>query len=182
MKIFTACSIFLSGAVAVVSQGAVAAGACESLVHVGACIFASALPEEPNSPIARLSGVEGIVMASDAQGFSPVRSDIPLLIGDRVVIADGGKAKLRAGKSFDQDIVAPAVLNATILDGCGCISVQSGVRVFAQRSLENQGDPRTEAQPLTKLQLGALGAVAVGTVAVTAAIVSNNDSDQASSP
>ncbi|MGX1100240.1 hypothetical protein [Amorphus sp. MBR-141] len=132
MKFLTACSFLLLGPVAAGGNAALAANACEALVQQGTCVFATSLPNDADDPIGDLSGIEGRVLASAAEGFTPVRSDVTLKIGDRVIVTDGAKATLRSGPFPSEEIAAPAIVDASSVSGCGCLTVQSGVRTFAQ--------------------------------------------------
>ena len=131
MKTFTACSLLLSGSTAWASNGAVAAGNCEALGQAGSYVVETALPKDANGSIGGLSGTEGRVLASGDEGFTPVRSYIVLRVGERVILTEGAKATLRGEgrRSVDR---RPEILDASAVGSCGCITVQSGTRTFAQ--------------------------------------------------
>ena len=162
MKSFTACSILLSGSVALASHGAFAAGTCEALVQPGSCVVATALPDNASGFIGGLSGIEGRILASADDGFNPIRSDKLLRIGDRVVLTEGAKATLQIGP-FAQDLDAPSILDAAAVGGCGCITVQSGTRTFAQTPGASAG-----AAAIQSSGAGAAGGAGTGAAAGTA--------------
>ena len=108
------------------------AGSCQALVEQGACVYASALPGGEADRIGTLSQIEGRVMASGENGYTPAKADTSLMIGDRVLVLEGGKAVLQAGPSYNQALASPSVIDASAVGGCGCITVQSDVRTFAQ--------------------------------------------------
>jgi hypothetical protein len=108
------------------------AASCQALVEQGSCAYASALQGGESDRIGTLSQIEGRVMASGENGFTPAKADTSLMVGDRILVLEGGKAVLQAGPSFNQSLASPAVIDVSRLSGCGCLTVQSDVRTFAQ--------------------------------------------------
>lgn len=131
MKTFLAGSVALLAGIAAANAAEAPAEACQALVKQGACVYAAALDGAGSDRLGTLSQIEGRVMASDESGFTPARTDAPLSIGDRVLVLEGGKATVQAG-SFSQALASPAVIDASAVNGCGCLTVQSDVRTFAQ--------------------------------------------------
>lgn len=129
--------LLIAGSMALVAfaSGAFAAeapvGSCQTLVAQGSCVYASALEGGEAARIGTLSRIEGRVMASDVNGYTPAKTDMSLKIGDRVLVLEGGKAVLHAGP-YSQALTAPSVVDASAMGECGCLTVQSEVRTFAQ--------------------------------------------------
>lgn len=131
MKIFLAGSVALLAGIAAANAAEAPAEACQALVKQGVCVYAAALDGADSDRLGTLSQIEGRVMASGESGFTPARTDASLSIGDRVLVLEGGKATVQAG-SFSQALATPAVIDASAVNGCGCLTVQSDVRTFAQ--------------------------------------------------
>ncbi|MEW5424323.1 hypothetical protein [Amorphus sp. 3PC139-8] len=133
MKLMTALTLVLAGAAGMVSVANAEdapVSSCQALVEAGSCSFAEEL-RDVDSPVGSLSKVEGRVVISDKEGFTPVRGDKALKVGDRVLLMQDGKALVQAG-SFKAELVSPSMVDASRVDGCGCLKVQADTRTFAQ--------------------------------------------------
>jgi hypothetical protein len=95
-----------------------------------------AVPFDPQAPrpVAMLSEVEGQIVRTAARGFTPVAKQAGLSVGEQVLLANESGALLTSGPSCQVQLTGPAVLNATAVNACGCIS-QEQVRVFAAEPL-----------------------------------------------
>jgi len=128
----------ITGTIVVLASAAAAyaaeapAGSCQALVEQGSCVYASALQGGDGDRLGTLSQIEGRVMASGETGFTPAKADTSLMIGDRILVLEGGKAVLQAGPSYTQALASPAVIDVSAQGNCGCLTVQSDVRTFAQ--------------------------------------------------
>lgn len=131
MKLLIAGSMTLVASAAGAFAAEAPAGSCQALVAQGSCVYASALEGGDAARIGTLSRIEGRVMASDVSGYTPAKTDMSLKIGDRVLVLEGGKAVLEAGP-YSQALTAPSVIDASAMGECGCLTVQSEVRTFAQ--------------------------------------------------
>lgn len=200
MKSLIAGSIVLVASAAGVYAAEAPAGSCQALVAQGSCVYAAALEGGEAGRIGTVSQIEGRVMSSGENGFTPAKSDTSLMIGDRILVLEGGKATLQAG-AFTQALSSPSVIDASAREGCGCLTVQSDVRTFAQAAGAAAGAGAAGAGAGGGAGAGALGgvagalgvsttAVAVGgAVAVGAAAVgigvaasNNNNDDTPTSP
>jgi len=192
MKSLIVGSIVLGVSATAVFAAEAPAGSCQALVEQGACVYASALPGGEGDRLGTLSQIEGRVMASGENGFTPAKADTSLMIGDRVLVLEGGKAVLQAGPSYNQALASPAVIDASAVGGCGCITVQSDVRTFAQAAGAGAGGSGIGAGGGVAAGAGAaggavagglsVGALAVGVAAAAAigvgvAVASNNNND-----
>lgn len=153
-------SVALVVGASVANAGELTGGACQALVQQGTCSYATALKDGEGERIGKLSQVEGRVMASDKSGFTPAKADIPLMPGDRVLVLEGGKAVLVAGPSYSQVLASPAMIDASVVGGCGCLTVQSDVRLFGQE----------QAAAAAAATAGTGGGLAAGTVGIAAAL------------
>jgi len=188
MKCPTAFLILLSGSL-LVSNGAFATDACRALVDVGSCVAATELAEDTSGSIGSLSDIRGRVLASGEEGFTPVQSDMRLRVGDRVILTEGSRATLRAGAFFDQKIASPTIVDAVAVGNCGCLTVQSNTRTFAQASEGADGSgavaggevagPAGVPIPPTPVIVGAVG---LGAVGIGVAAAASNDDDEPASP
>lgn len=83
------------------------------------CVFS-----EKASPVAMLSDVKGVVLKSDAGGFSEVSKPTPLGIDDIVQTKTDGSALLTAGINCHRAIGPNVSLAVRDLgQGCGCAAV-----------------------------------------------------------
>lgn len=109
---------------------------CQALVAEKVCTFAAPAVIGKSGVVGQLSKVEGRVLAASEKGYTPIRVEKPLVAGDRVLVLDGASATLTAGE-MEQKLPAPAMVSVVSADGCGCISVDAGVRTFAQSQSTN---------------------------------------------
>ena len=95
-----------------------------------------AVPFNPQAPrpVATLSEVEGQIVRTADRGFTAVAKQSGLSVGEQVLLANESGALLTSGPSCQVQLTGPAVLNATAVNTCGCIS-QEQVRVFAAEPL-----------------------------------------------
>jgi len=128
MKVLFAGSVALLSCIAAANASEV----CQALVSRGTCVYAATLLDGEGNRLGTLSEIEGRVMSSGETGFTPAKADTSLMIGDRILVLEGGKAVLQAGPSYTQALASPTVVDVSAQGNCGCLTVQSDVRTFAQ--------------------------------------------------
>jgi hypothetical protein len=76
-------------------------------------------------PVALVTDIEGTVLKSDTNGFSPVVEQASLSVGDRVLVGDSSKASLIAGLACQTAIGPDASLSVRQLnETCACLALQ----------------------------------------------------------
>lgn len=133
------------------SGSVLAAPNCTPLLQQGC---ACAVPIDPTAaaPLAQLSDIEGDVLVSGGDGFTPIGGPVPLNVGDSVIVPEGGSARLAAGEACDRELQPETSLVIREIDGCACVA-----------QVEAEVDPQTTGQiqftPLLPLVLGTGGTI-----------------------
>lgn len=92
------------------------------------CLCSVAANGQAGGPIARLSDIEGQVLRADSAGYTPVKSEVELSAGDRVVLLGEGKATLTAGATCRASLTPGSTVSIDA-DGKGAACISQSVRV-----------------------------------------------------
>jgi hypothetical protein len=94
-----------------------------SAIVVIATLPTIAAAQQPQ-PAATLTQIRGDVLVDTGEGFAPVSEDIPLELGDRVMVTDAGRAILSYGEGCSFPLQSPSM--TTVEETACAASTQGG--------------------------------------------------------
>ncbi|MEJ8572812.1 hypothetical protein [Microbaculum marinum] len=169
--------------------GAAGGAAAQQCAPVAEQNLTCGVPYDPAAgvPVATLSQISGDVMTSVDSGFTLVSEDqVSLLPGDRVIVADDGKATVTMGATCSSEL--PARTSLTILAEGGCVyysttpmTAAAVEEVLTSGSASGSAAAGTAAGGVAGgIGAGTVAAVGIGVVAVAAAVAAIAESQSSS--
>lgn len=105
-----------------VSGEALAAANCSALLEQQDCACAVAIDRTTPGPLAELSNIQGDVLVSGTEGYTPIATVIPLNVGDSVIVPQDASAELSAGEACKRTLQPETSLVIREIDGCACLA------------------------------------------------------------